>query len=155
MTHSSPHPLHTSAWTEVLCVHTASPQWSTKKPTACVMMGTTGASLPSSPSTPQNPNSSRRQSVLLAQFPNSPSPQQCDKPALPVQGMVSRWAHLGHAVQSPIRDPWTSSKWVKASTAHNTAEHNDSRSGPRSNKTTLAACKTMLSSLSGFALKKK
>lgn len=69
--------------------------------------------------------------------------------------MVSCWAHLGHAVQSPIRDPWTSSKWVKASIAHNTAAHNDSRSGPRSNKTTLAACKTMLSSLSDCALKKK
>lgn len=69
--------------------------------------------------------------------------------------MVSCWAHLGHAVQSPIRDPWTSSKWVKASIAHNTAAHNESRSGPRSNKTTLAACKTMLSSLSNCALKKK
>lgn len=69
--------------------------------------------------------------------------------------MVSCWAHLGHTVQSPVRDPWTSSKWVKASIAHNTAAHNESRSGPRSNKTTLAACKTMLSSLSGCVLKKK
>lgn len=64
-------------------------------------------------------------------------------------GGVLHWAYLGHAVQSSVRDPWTSSKWIKASTAHN-----NNRSGPRSNKTTLAACKTMLSRLSGCALKK-
>lgn len=36
------------------------------------------------------------------------SPSQC-------RGGVLCWAHLGHTVHSPVRHPWTSSKWIKAS----------------------------------------